>query len=51
MKSKKQKVFTAKQVRKKLLELNPQIKENSKYTNPFLYENIREWYNDLGKLL
>lgn len=43
----KQKLFTAKEIRKKLLQMNPQIKENSKYTNPFLYDDVKKWYEEL----
>lgn len=45
----KQKLFTAEEIRKKLLEMNPQIKENSNYTNPFLYDDIKKWYKELGE--
>ncbi len=44
------KTFTAKQIRQKLLELNPQIKNRSEFTNPFLYSDIEEWYHELGKI-
>ncbi len=43
------KVFTPQKIREKLLELNPQIIPDSLYTNPFLYENTQEWYNELAK--
>lgn len=39
-----------KNLKTKLLDLNPQIIENSKYTNPFLYEDIKKWYNKLDNL-
>ena len=42
-------VYTAKEIRKKLKEINPQVIENSKYTNPFLYQDVRKWYNELEK--
>lgn len=42
------KKFTAKDIRKQLLQMNPQIKENSKYTNPFLYDDTKKWYHELG---
>jgi hypothetical protein len=42
------KKFTAKDIRKRLLQMNPQIKENSKYTNPFLYDDTKKWYHELG---
>lgn len=44
------KTFTAEQIRKKLLKLNPQIKNKSKFTNPFLYSDIEQWYDELGKI-
>jgi hypothetical protein len=45
----KQKLFTAREIRKKLLQMNPQIKEDSKYTNPFLYDDVKKWYEELGQ--
>ena len=45
----KQKLFTAREIRKKLLKMNPQIKEDSKYTNPFLYDDVKKWYKELGQ--
>ncbi len=44
----KRNFYSTAEIRKKLLKLNPQIRPNSKYTNPFLYEHIREWYKELG---
>lgn len=41
--------FTAKEIRKRLLQMNPQIKEKSKYTNPFLYDDTKKWYHQLGQ--
>lgn len=41
--------YTAEEIRAKLLELNPQIIENSEYTNPFLYQDIKSWYAELKK--
>jgi hypothetical protein len=41
--------FSAKDIRAKLLEINPQIIEDSEYTNPFLYRDTKEWYDELGK--
>lgn len=43
----KNNVHTGKQIRTKLLKMNPQIKEGSKHTNPFLYRDTKEWYNEL----
>lgn len=43
----KQNLFTAREIRKKLLQMNPQIKEDSKYTNPFLYDDVKKWYEEL----
>ena len=45
----KQKLFTAREIRKKLLQINPQIKEDSKHTNPFLYDDLKKWYEELGQ--
>ena len=44
-----QKLFTIEDIKNKLLELNPQIK-NDEYTNPFLYEDIEKWYNELNNI-
>lgn len=40
-------LFTAKDIRKKLLKMNPQIIKGSKYTNPFLYDDTAKWYHEL----
>lgn len=42
-------LFTATEIRKKLLQMNPQIKEDSTKTNPFLYESTKKWYEELGE--
>jgi hypothetical protein len=42
----KNKIFTVEEIRKKLEEVNPQIK-NTKVMNPFLYNSIEKWYNQL----
>lgn len=31
--------------------MNPQIKPDSEYTNPHLYQDIKQWYNELGEQL
>lgn len=42
--------YTANQIMNKLLEINPQIKPNSKTTNPFIYADTQEWYYELSKI-
>lgn len=45
------KIFSIKEIMDRLLRLNPQIKKDSKYTNPFLYEHTEDWYNELQSLI
>lgn len=45
----RKKYISIEDVKKKLLELNPQIKSDE-FTNPFAYRDIRDWYNELSKL-
>ncbi len=46
----KEKTLTVNEIKKKLLELNPQIKSD-KYTNPFIYRDVTRWYNELCELI
>lgn len=41
-----EKTFTAKQIMEKLESVCPNLKDKKKF-NPFLYESIEQWYNDL----
>jgi hypothetical protein len=43
-------LYSRTELMKFLLELNPQIEEDSKFTNPFLYDDIRKWYKELAAL-
>jgi hypothetical protein len=43
---KDEKVFSRKDIMKKLQGIDPSIK-NKKLTNPFIYQDIKNWYNQL----
>jgi len=44
----KNKLFTAEEIRIKLLQMNPQIEKGSKFTNPYIYDDVKKWYHELG---
>lgn len=44
----KETLFSPQEICAKLLSLQPQIDPDSEYTNPFLYDQIKEWFHELG---